>query len=142
MLPVCGIFWVNFKTLVGFPTVFCEFVCDLHPGYTIEVLLFWPRPSSPYPLWFHSSPGPCHQLGLCGIFLTHPPVLQLPSYLKQGSYVDIVFQWWHCACAVVLTLRLRSLASLIACGLVTLVLLTINFDLISSSICPIASLLL
>ena len=30
-----------------------------------------------------------HQLGLCGISLTHPPVLQLPSYLKQRSYVDI-----------------------------------------------------
>ena len=77
-----------------------------------------------------------HQLGLCGISLTHPLVLQLPSYLKQGSYVDIVFQWWHCACAVVLTLRLRSLASFIAFVLVTVVLQTNNFDLISTSILP------
>ena len=91
------------------------------------------------PLHLHSISGSTrllvldHQLGLCGISLTHPPVLQLPSYLKQRSYVDIVFQWCPCACAVVLALRLRSLASLIACGLVTVVLLTSNFDLISSS---------
>ena len=34
-----AIFWVNLKTLVfdRFATVFSEFVCDLLPGYSVEV---------------------------------------------------------------------------------------------------------
>ena len=72
-------FWVNLKTLV-----FQLSLMSLCVTYSQATL----SRSPPFPSWPEEAVALLvldHQLGLCGISLTHPLALQLPSYLKQWS---------------------------------------------------------